>query len=235
MGKKVDLTGKKFGRLTVIKKHSVVGNGETMWLCKCDCGNDYVIVSRGNLKSGNVKSCGCLHKEIVSKSKKKYNKYDLSGEYGIGWTFNTNAEFYFDLEDYDKIKDYCWLENDQGYIIARDKNRKSPIRQHRLILNVLDVDIDIDHVNNNKKDNRKMNLRFTNKQTNGINRGKNKNNKLGVKGVSFKNGKYYARIMKDGKTYYLGVFDNLDDAINARKEKEIELFGDFAFKGDLYE
>ena len=46
-----------------------------------------------------------------SKCNKKYNKYDLSGEYGIGWTSNTNQEFYFDLEDYDKIKDYCWIYN----------------------------------------------------------------------------------------------------------------------------
>ena len=38
------------------------------------------------------------------------NKYDLSGEYGIGWTHNTEHEFYFDLEDYDIIKYYCWYD-----------------------------------------------------------------------------------------------------------------------------
>jgi hypothetical protein len=41
---------------------------------------------------------------------KKFNQYDLSGSYGIGYCSNTNNPFYFDLEDYDLIKDYCWME-----------------------------------------------------------------------------------------------------------------------------
>lgn len=40
------------------------------------------------------------------KKNKRYNRYDLTGEYGIGYT-NQGVEFYFDLEDYDKIKEYC--------------------------------------------------------------------------------------------------------------------------------
>ena len=59
-----------------------------------------IVVGGDNLKSGSTKSCGCLAKEIRSKIHKKYNQYDLSGEYGIGWTSNTNEEFYFDLEDF---------------------------------------------------------------------------------------------------------------------------------------
>ena len=42
----------------------------------------------------------------MSETFKKYNTYDLSGEYGIGYT-SKGEEFYFDLDDYDKIKDYC--------------------------------------------------------------------------------------------------------------------------------
>ena len=45
-------------------------------------------------------------KELFSKT----NKYDLSGEYGIGYDSN-GQKFYFDLEDYDKIKNYCWYED----------------------------------------------------------------------------------------------------------------------------
>ena len=56
-----DLTGKKFGRLLVIKR-TLVGH----WLCKCDCGND-VTVCMDNLKTGNTKSCGCIRKEHGSK------------------------------------------------------------------------------------------------------------------------------------------------------------------------
>ena len=63
-------------------------------------------------------SCGCMLHDI------KGNKYDLNREYGIGWTSNTNQEFYFDLEDYDKIKNYTWLETDSGYIASDSINRK---------------------------------------------------------------------------------------------------------------
>lgn len=71
--------------------------------------------------------------------------YDLTGEYGIGWTSNTNKEFYFDIEDYDKIKDYCWYENDGGYVVTQ-RNRKT-IRMHRLILNLSPKDdIQVDHI-----------------------------------------------------------------------------------------
>ena len=71
------------------------------------------------MKHGHTKSCGCLNNEkrsLLGKNSKKYNKYNLNGEYGIGWTSNTNEEFYFDLEDYDKIKDYCWFLDNRGYI-----------------------------------------------------------------------------------------------------------------------
>lgn len=53
---KCDLTGKKFGRLTAVSYL-----GDCKWRCLCDCGNETVVYAH-NLKSGNSKSCGCLHK-----------------------------------------------------------------------------------------------------------------------------------------------------------------------------
>lgn len=50
----IDLTGKKFGKLTVVKR---IEGQHTPWLCKCDCGREYVALS-GNLRSGATKSCG---------------------------------------------------------------------------------------------------------------------------------------------------------------------------------
>lgn len=62
MGKFQDLAGQKFNFLTAIKR---VENNEkkTQWLCMCDCGNEKV-VSAGELKSGKVKSCGCLKRYL---------------------------------------------------------------------------------------------------------------------------------------------------------------------------
>ena len=61
MGEFKDLTGQRFGRLTVIELAIIKGEN-TFWKCKCDCGK-CCIVTRRNLKSGNTKSCGCLHAE----------------------------------------------------------------------------------------------------------------------------------------------------------------------------
>lgn len=61
MSKLIDLTGQKFAKLTVIKREENTKKGCVRWECLCDCGNK-TIVSGGNLKSGAVKSCGCLVK-----------------------------------------------------------------------------------------------------------------------------------------------------------------------------
>ena len=58
-----DLTGKSFGKLTVIKRSKDKKNaGHTFWKCQCDCGNT-LIVDSSNLKSGNTRSCGCIRKD----------------------------------------------------------------------------------------------------------------------------------------------------------------------------
>ena len=69
MGKFIDLTGQQFGRLMVIEraKSSDYENASyANWVCKCDCGNMSVHASR-HLRSGRVRSCGCLAKELTAK------------------------------------------------------------------------------------------------------------------------------------------------------------------------
>lgn len=87
----------------------------------------------------------------------------------------------------------------------------------------------VDHINLNKLDNRKSNLREATYQLNIINKNCNKNNRLGVKGVTkLGEHRYSATIMKDRKHIYLGVFKTLEEARKARQEKEVELYGEFA-------
>lgn len=57
-----DITGKKYGRLTVVRPAFKDGRGEWHWECLCDCGN-YKTVTGNKLRSGNTQSCGCLQKE----------------------------------------------------------------------------------------------------------------------------------------------------------------------------
>lgn len=69
-----DKTGKRFGRLTVVKW---VGSGN--WLCKCDCGNEKIVLT-SSLMSGGTKSCGCLCDEARRKSKDRKPKENLIGK-----------------------------------------------------------------------------------------------------------------------------------------------------------
>jgi group I intron endonuclease len=62
LGKFIDLTGQKFGRLTVIEYMGSNRYRVSMWLCKCDCGKEKTIHG-GHLKDGSIKSCGCLKRE----------------------------------------------------------------------------------------------------------------------------------------------------------------------------
>ena len=107
-----NLEGNTFGYLYVlgIDEENPRQSKEINWKCKCRCGN-IITATTHSLIRGNTTSCGCRQKERASEANKKYNKYDLSGECGVGITTNTNTKFYFDIEDYDIIKNYAWSEN----------------------------------------------------------------------------------------------------------------------------
>lgn len=63
-----DMTGMKFGRLTVMVFDHADSHGNAYWKCECECGNTK-LVQRWNLLSGNVQSCGCLNKEKLTETK----------------------------------------------------------------------------------------------------------------------------------------------------------------------
>jgi len=75
---KYDLTGKKFGRLTVLKRGKKVKHGESSkWICMCICGNEK-ITTRSCLVGGYTKSCGCLSKEIILARNKASATHNMS-------------------------------------------------------------------------------------------------------------------------------------------------------------
>lgn len=69
--KALDLSGQKFGRLTVGER--VPGIGKPHWNCVCDCGKPK-IVSSSNLKNGHTKSCGCLAIESSQRFRRTIRK-----------------------------------------------------------------------------------------------------------------------------------------------------------------
>ena len=241
-----DLTGKMFGRLIVVQQAddyiTPQGVHYAQWICKCSCGNkDKIVVTSNHLKTKRVRSCGCLSKEIKANRLRKYNEYDLSGRYGVGWTSNTGIDFYFDLEDYDKIKDYCWREctgNSGKYhfvgtsIIVNGKRTTLPI--HKLIIQ---EDL-VDHVDRNPFNNKKDNLRSATTQQNATNKSIMSTNKSGFIGVRWNNeiNKWTVNICVDYKSRYIGSFNYITDAVIARLKAELQYFGpDFAPQRHLFD
>ena len=157
------------------------------------------------------------------------NTYDLSGEYGIGYT-SKGEEFWFDLDDYDLIKGYNWYIDAQGYVRTSNPGR----RMHRIILGLKDKHVMVDHIHHKKFDNRKSELRIATGSQNQMNRDIPSQNKSGFRGVSWhknKNG-WIAQIGLNGKLKYLGIFKDINDAINARLEAEKYYFGEYNYQSN---
>ena len=227
----IDITGNRYGNLIVIGRGENTANGSTRWWCQCDCGSDPVLVTKSNLISGGTVSCGCYHRKNAHDLLKKYNKYDLSGEYGIGYTFK-GEEFYFDLEDYEKIKDYCWSINNQGYVVTKN-NDDQYILMHRLILDLKQYTTgnEVDHIKHRKYDNRKSQLRIVTRSQNQMNTSIRVNNTSGKTGINWSksHNKWQVRISKNKSRVEIGYFDSFQDAIKARERAEKKYHKEWAY------
>lgn len=92
----LDLTGNRYGRLTVIERAESPME-ERHWLCLCDCGNK-AVCSTGNLRSGNSRSCGCYQRD---KARKRATKHGHRGE-RLNWVWSS-------------MKQRCSNPNNVGY------------------------------------------------------------------------------------------------------------------------
>jgi hypothetical protein len=234
MAKFLNLIGQKFGRLTVLSQKGKNRWGKSLWECKCDCGN-IVIVVGGGLKSKSTQSCGCLRKDMYFLAMKKYNTYDLSGDYGKCF-LSEQKYFLFDKEDFEKINFFYWYLTNANYVITYNPRTKKYILFSRFISNASPNEI-VDHENRNPLDNRKSNLRITDATGNSINRSISSNNTSGIIGVSWSKtkNKWRSFVSVQKKFIHLGYFKNFEDAVKARLVAENLYYGDFAPQRHLYE
>lgn len=236
MSKFQDLTGQRFGRLTVIKRVedyvTPKGQHQTRWLCRCDCGTEKNIVS-DSLRNGATTSCGCYRKEKVIERNKKYNDWfiDMNTNIAVG-TDSKGNKFTIDAEDWARCKDYCWYV--YKYISTYISGKNTYL--HHFLINP-PKDMFIDHINGDPTDNCKSNLRIVTKQQNQMNRKKQNNNSSGCTGVRWnkERNKWIASISYKKEYIYLGTFTNLEDAIKARQEAEVKYFGEYRRVGVLNE
>ncbi len=210
---KLDLTGQRFGQLTVaFRATSNRNNRITMWHCICDCGQEKD-VSTCHLRSGHTKSCGRCQTFIDEKTHMRCVLRD--GKF-----------FVFDKQDFDLIKGFSWSMSN-GY--ARTwKKEYGYIKLHRLLLGANDMRF-VDHINGKRWDNRRCNLRFADTTQNAQNQGLRKNNRSGYKGVyKHANGKYHARISVNKRHLSLGYYSDALQAARAYDSAAYFYFGEYA-------
>lgn len=141
-----------------------------------------------------------------------------------------------DDEDYEYLNQWKWhaYKCRNTYYAGRNSSRKNPpkriIQMHRIILGLTDGNILIDHQDHNGLNNQRNNLRKATKaqnQQNSLSFRKSTSIYKGV--VKHKNhGKWQAQIAKEGKHFYLGVFNTQKDAAIAYNTAAKELHGEFA-------
>ena len=240
-----DLTGRVFGRLTVIKQvedyvEPLSGHRHAQWLCECSCEeHNQVVILQSSLKKKNpTQSCGCIQKETASNVLHKVNVYseklsDEYGEYYIGYTNNTNNKFYVDADDFDKIKNFCWTE-----IVSKKNFHKLTTTQEdgqTIAMHAFLGFKQYDHADRNQLNNRKYNLRKCSRQQNNRNKSIRSDNTSGITGVSFdKRSKKWVAELSGGDFRFRQHFNNFEDAVKARLEAENKYFGEFAPQQYLY-
>lgn len=139
-----DLTGQKFGKLTVIKRVSEVGK-KLQWLCKCDCGTE-IIVDGTNLKTGHTFSCGCIKSKGELKIRQILNQLNISfqTEYIFSDLPKRRFDFYLPVLnvclEYDGKQHYeyihTWHQTEEGFkqSLKRDKEKTDYCLKHKIQL-----------------------------------------------------------------------------------------------------
>lgn len=144
MKKPLNLSGERFGNLIAVKSMGSNSNGNSMWLCKCDCGNESIVNSQ-NLKSGKTKSCGCL-KSLATASRNRIN--------AKGW--NTHHSRIYRI--YWGMKTRCYNEKDKhfkdygarGIAICEEWLNDYQSFYNWAISHGYSDDLSIDRINNNE-------------------------------------------------------------------------------------
>lgn len=176
-----------------------------------------------------------LHGEIKQRTLSDPNEIIKHSAYAEIVLYNKSCEevdrAIIDIDDVESVSNNKWTLYKNGYPGARINGKL--IYLHNFIIRDVRKPYEIDHINRNRLDNRKENLRICTRQQNNCNKNIPSNNTSGVCGVYWDNtGKrWVARISKNKKTIFQKYFKNFEDAVIARKEAEKEYWGEYAPRG----
>jgi hypothetical protein len=173
------------------------------------------------------------HGKILERTRFDPNEiisFDTYAEIVIYDKYNNpkDIKIIIDLDDIDKVKNLKWSIDSKGYPITTI-NKTEKVRLHRYILG-LQEDLPVDHINKNRLDNRKINLRLATNSDNNANKSMQKNNTSGFTGVTWdKNqNKWMVVVQYYKESYNLGHYKDKDVAISVRLKGEQLIFKEFA-------
>ncbi len=215
-----NIAGRRFGKLIAQKRVGKNQYGMSRWLCICDCGSS-CIVEISKLTTGHTASCGHCPRNIFIKGK----------NYCEGYTAD-KRKFLFSFEDWEKVTSLNWWFDAKGYV--ETKINKKNIKLHRFIMQP-PTEVQVDHINREKSDCRRCNMRLVTNQQNAANVGAHKDNlSTGHKNVyMISSNKFRVIIRKNGKGIHYGYFDALEKAIQTANYARLKLFGKYGFFDDF--
>lgn len=263
------MTGKQFGRWTVIGEPILTDRGERKWHCRCVCGTERYVLER-SLKAGNSTSCGCLRREESSKALRN----DLAGKTfgeltvlrqsekkhasgGIWWLCQCECGEEYEVPGTLLVtgrrthcrarihKTDCRSTDITGMrfrnLVALYPTEKRDKKGYVIWHCRCDCGNEIDVASNNlmytnlvscgcrkKAHTSTLSQHLTRVAGTSLDMVKSKkvpvNNTTGHRGVYLIRGKYVAKINFQRKAYYLGAFDDIEDAVRAREAAEDQLY-----------
>lgn len=165
------------------------------------------------------------HGKCFERTVRDPNDYEVSGDVAKIFMYdkygNRTGTAIVDLEDLDKCLQYKWYTKKRRHTSYAYTNSKENKKRylHRLVTGY-EGNLDIDHINGNGLDNRKKNLRICSRSMNLLNQHKST---VGI--YKLPSGRYRARIQHNHKQINIGTYDTIEEALEARKAKKLELFG----------
>lgn len=205
----IDLSGLKFGRLTVIERVKNKKSVQALWLCKCDCGNTKIVLS-SSLRKCYTTSCGCYKNEVNTINA---TKHGLSHTHEYTTWKNIIArctKHEHKLYKYYGGRGIKVCDRWMNFLSFFEDMGERPTSKHS-----------IDRINNDGNY-EPSNCKWSTKQEQAINRRLRIDNISGCNGVTWisKENKWDCRITVNKKVIFLGEFVDLNEAIKKRKEAE---------------
>lgn len=254
----LDKPNSKFDKMALCKKHrnSIKNNGyirdknppkTPMKFRKCDyCDKSgaevKVFIRDGENLCQRHYNQVILYGKVLERTVFDKNKIILNNTYAEVVMYDLNKEecarTIIDLDDVELISNYKWsYDKSHHYAYTRVNTVYLSMQQLLMKTKTLGNSVVVDHIDRNGLNNRKDNLRITNKSVNAINAGLRSNNKSGITGVSFSSvhNLWRSYINFDGKRLDLGWFKNKEDAIKTRLNAELKYYPDYPPQADLFE